>query len=268
MLDLIFGRSLPSRTLFVGACGAVFAFLLGPLLVIIPLSFNSEPYLTFPIAGWSARWYAAFFTTPNWLLALKNSFIVATATAALSAVLGTAAALGLQRLPTSLGRGLTGLLLLPMVLPLVVSAVGIYFAYARVGLTNSLAGLILAHSVIASPFVLVTVQAGLARLDPSLLRAAASLGAGEWTAFRRVLLPSIRSSVASGTIFAFVASFDDVVIALFIASTEQRTLPRQMWSGVRENLDPTILSVATLLVVLSAVVTLATVWLGQRRPQR
>ena len=152
-----------------------------------------------------------------------------------------------------------------MILPLVISGIAIYFSYARVGLTDSLLGLVLAHTMIASPFVVIAVTAVLARFDETLMRAASSLGAGSFTAFFRVRLPLIWPSILTGAIFAFVASFDDIVIALFVTSAEQRTLPRQMWSGVRENLDPTILAVATMLVALSALVTLSTAWLGARR---
>jgi putative spermidine/putrescine transport system permease protein len=180
-------------------------------------------------------------------------------------VLGTMAALGLARLRASWRRALTAVLLAPMILPLVISGIVIYFAYARVGLTDSLLGLVLAHTMIASPFVVIAVTAVLARFDETLMRAASSLGAGSFTAFFRVRLPLIWPGILTGAIFAFVASFDDIVIALFVTSDEQRTLPRQMWSGVRENLDPTILAVATMLVALAALVTLSTAWLGARR---
>jgi putative spermidine/putrescine transport system permease protein len=264
MLNLFFGWHPVARALFLALCGLVFVFLLGPMLVIVPLSFNSEPYFTLPMAGVSTRWYEAFFTSDNWLLALKNSLLVATAACGLSVVLGTAAAIGLSGLDGKFRRPLMTVLLAPMAMPLVISGIAIYFAYAKVGLTGTMPGLILAHTLIASPFVVMTVSASLATFDKTLLRAAASLGAGGWTAFRRVMLPLIFPGVGAGAVFSFVASFDDLVVTLFVASTEQRTIPRQMWSGVRENLDPTILSVATLFVLLSAVVTLTTTWLRTR----
>jgi putative spermidine/putrescine transport system permease protein len=268
MFDLLLARHPLGKCLLLGFCGAVLVFLMGPLLVIVPLSFNSEPYFTFPLAGFSTRWYEAFFESDNWLLALRNSIVVGSSVAVLSVALGTMAAIGLARLRPGLRRSLTAILLAPMILPLVISGIAIYFAYARLGLTDSLLGLVLAHTMIASPFVVIAVTAVLARFDETLMRAAASLGAGSLTAFWRVRLPLILPGIATGAIFAFVASFDDIVIALFVTSAEQRTLPRQMWSGVRENLDPTILAVATMLVALSALVTLSTAWLGARRQRQ
>ena len=176
MFDLLLARHPLGKFLFLGFCAAVLAFLMGPLLVIVPLSFNSEPYFTFPLAGFSTRWYEAFFESDNWRLALRNSVIVGCSVAFLSVVLGTMAALGLARLCARWRRALTAVLLAPMILPLVISGIAIYFAYARVGLTDSLLGLVLAHTMIASPFVVIAVTAVLARFDETLMRAAASLG--------------------------------------------------------------------------------------------
>jgi putative spermidine/putrescine transport system permease protein len=199
---------------------------------------------------------------------LRNSIIVASATAALATLLGTLAALGLARPEFRFRGAVTALLLSPMVLPIIVTAVAIYLFYARIGLNGSFTGLVLAHTILASPFVVVTVGATLATYDRTLSRAAASLGAGPVRAFFRVMLPLILPGIASGALFAFITSFDDVVVALFVAGTEQRTLPRQMWSGVRENLDPTITAVATMLVVLSILVVTAGERLRRRLVQR
>jgi putative spermidine/putrescine transport system permease protein len=252
MLELLIGPPHRLRALaFFAVCAAVLLFLIAPILAIAPLSLNNEPYFTYPIRSFSLRWYEAFFATPNWQLALRNSIAVGCTAAALSTLLGTLAALGLSR-PEFPWRGaVTAILLSPMVLPVIVTAVAVYLFYARIDLNGSFAGLVLAHAVLASPFVVVTVGAALATYDPTLSRAAASLGAGPLGTFLRITLPLILPGVAAGALFAFVTSFDEVVVALFVAGTEQRTLPRQMWSGVRENLDPTITAVATMLVALS-----------------
>ncbi len=231
--------------------GLVLVFLIAPVLVIIPLSFNAEPYFTYPMPGLSTRWYEDFLQSPQWRLALRNSIIVALFTTGLASALGTLAALGLARREFPYRALVMGLLVSPMVVPLVITAVGVYFFYARVGLSSSLTGMVLAHTCLATPFVVITVTATLVSFDWSLPRAAASLGASPWTAFRRVTLPLILPGVASGALFAFVTSFDEVVVALFLAGPEQRTLPRQMFTGLREQISPTILAVATLMTTLS-----------------
>lgn len=245
-------------------CGLTLGFLILPILAIVPLSFNAEPFFTYPMPGLSLRWYHDFFDSAVWQLALKNSVIVAIFATLLATTLGTLAALGLTHRHCPLRAGITAFLISPMIVPIIVSAVGIYYAFAQVGLANSLTGLVLAHTAIGSPFVVITVAATLSGFDHSLTRAAASLGANPVRAFFRVMLPIISPGVASGALFAFVTSFDEVVIALFIAGSEQRTLPRQMWSGIRETISPTITAVATLLLLFSIVFLLA-IQLLQRR---
>jgi putative spermidine/putrescine transport system permease protein len=249
---------------FLAFCGLVLFFLVAPILAIAPLSFNNEPYFTYPIRSFSLRWYETFFATPNWQLALRNSVGVGIATALLATILGTLAALGLARPEFPLRGVVSALLLSPMVLPIIVTAVAVYLSFARIGLNGSYLGLVLAHTALAAPFVVVTVGATLATFDETLIRAAASLGAGPVRAFLRVTLPLILPGIASGGLFAFVTSFDEVVVALFVAGTEQRTLPRQMWSGVRENLDPTITAVATMLVTASLLMVLGSEALRRR----
>jgi putative spermidine/putrescine transport system permease protein len=245
-------------------CAIVLLFLVVPLLVIVPLSFNSGTYLTFPLAGISLRWYEALFASANWKLAFGNSIIVACATTAIATALGTAGAISLKRLPLRVAKILTFLILSPIVVPVVITGVGIYFVYASVGLTNTLPGLVMAHVVLAVPFVVVTVSATLEGFDTGLLRAAASLGAPPLTAFRRVTLPLISPGVMSGALFAFAVSFDDVVVALFLAGPEQRTVPIQMFNGVREEINPIIAAAATLLIGLSLVLLLTVEYLRRR----
>ncbi|MCG5260641.1 ABC transporter permease [Cupriavidus gilardii] len=245
-------------------CAGVLIYLLAPILSIIPLSFNAEPSFTYPLAGWSLRWYREFLGSQAWQLALKNSVIVAVGSTLAAGVLGTLAALGLSQRQCPLRAGLMAVLVAPMVVPVVITAVGFYAVFAQLGLLNSLAGLIVAHTALGAPFVVITVTATLSRFDNRLMWAAASLGARPLTAFRRVMLPAIAPGIAAGMVFAFVTSLDEVVIALFLAGPEQRTLPRQMWSGMRESISPTITAVASLLIVLSCASLAAAQWLQGR----
>jgi len=230
----------------------VLLFLTVPILAIMPLSFNAEPFFTYPMPGFSLRWYKEFFNSASWQLAVVNSVIVAVASTILATTLGTLAALGLSRADCPLRRTLTAFLISPIIIPIVVAALGIFYFYSTIGLAASLTGLIIAHAALGAPFVVVTVLATLSGFDMPVMRAAASLGAPPVTAFRLVMLPLIAPGVAAGAIFAFVTSFDEVVVALFLAGSEQRTLPRQMWSGLREQISPTITAVSTLLILLAA----------------
>jgi putative spermidine/putrescine transport system permease protein len=245
----------------------VLAFLILPILIIVPLSFSSGTFLTFPLPGVSLRWYAEFFTSATWQLALRNSLIVASATTVLATALGTLTALGLTRARLPGQTLLMGLIVSPMVVPVVIVAVGVYFAYAPFGLTGSLLGLTLAHTALAVPFVVITVSATLQGFDPNHARAGASLGASPIIVFRRIVLPLILPGVVSGALFAFVTSFDEVVVALFLTGPGERTLPRQMFGGMRENISPVIAAAASLLILIS-IVLLTTVELLRRRNER
>lgn len=252
---------------FLAICASVFLFLTTPILVIMPLSFSSEPWFTYPLPGLSTRWYVDFFASPRWLSALGNSLGIGLAVTVLATVLGTVAALGLSR-PDFPARPLVlGLIISPMVVPVVITAVGMFFFYNAVGLTNSYLGIVLAHTALAAPFTVITVTATLTNFDYSLTRAAAGLGAGPMTVFRRITLPLILPGVVSGALFAFVTSFDEVVVVLFVAGPEQRTLPRQMFSGIREQISPTITAAATLLIIFS-VILLTTLEMLRRRAHR
>lgn len=240
-----------TRCALLGLAWLVLAFLMLPALAVIPLSFNSEPFLSYPLAGFSLRWYRAVLSSSEWMAALKSSLIVGTATVLIATPLGTLAAFGLVRKSMPKAQVLMGLLLLPMALPVVVVALALYMFLTRIGLANSYFGLIIAHSVLAAPFVLISVTAALARFDFTQLRAGASLGATPLRVFFTVTLPQIAPGVATGAIFAFITSWDEVVVALFVAGPGQRTLPRQMFAGLREQLDPSIMVVATIMVVIS-----------------
>ena len=251
----------------------VLLFLVAPILIIVPLSFSSGSFFHYPLPGFSMRWYHDFFTSSFWLPSVWNSLIVGSAATILATVLGTLAALGIwrSRFP---GQALVlALLISPMVVPSIIVAVGVYFAFAPLGLTDGYSGLILAHTTLAVPFVVVTVLATLSGFDRTLLRAAASLGAPPVTTFRRVTLPLILPGVLSGAVFAFAASFDEVVVALLLAGPGQRTLPRQMFAGINDNISLTITAAATMLIAVSLVLMVAVGQLRRRserlrRPER
>jgi putative spermidine/putrescine transport system permease protein len=248
-------------------CLLVLGFLILPILIIVPLSFSAGTFLSFPLPGLSLRWYQELLTSDPWQLSLRNSLIVASATTMIATVLGTLAALGLTRARLPGQPVLLALIVSPMIVPLVIVAVGVYFAYAPFGLTGSLVGLTLAHTALAVPFVVITVSATLQGFDPNQARAGASLGASPIVVFRRIVLPLILPGVVSGALFAFVTSFDEVVVALFVTGPAERTLPRQMFNGIRENISPVITAAATLLILLS-VLLLTTLELLRRRNER
>lgn len=255
-------------------CGCIFFFLIAPIVIIVPLSFNAVPFFTFTPemlafdpAGYSLKWYEDFFTNASWQGAVKNSVIIAFFATILATVLGTVAALGLSRPEMPYKTTIMALLISPMVVPLIISAAGMYFFYTKVGLASTHLGIILAHTALGTPFVVITVTATLVGFDQSLIRAGLVCGASPPTVFLKVIMPLILPGVISGALFAFVTSFDEVVVVLFVGSFEQRTIPWQMFSGIREQISPTILAVATLLVAVSMCL-LASVELLRRRSER
>ena len=260
-------RTLSQRLGWTGtivAATLVFVFLMAPILAIVPLSFSSSTYLTYPLPGLSMRWYEDLFTSDKWMLSLKNSFIIGIASTVLSMVLGTLAALGLSQWKSRWKPLVMAVVLSPMVVPVVITAVGVYFFFAPLGLTGNYAGLILAHTALATPFVVITVSATLQGFDTNLTRAAASLGAPPLLTFFKVVLPLILPGVASGALFAFATSFDEVVTVLFLAGPEQRTLPREMFAGIRENISPTITAAAVILTIFSVALLSCLEWLRRR----
>ena len=299
---------------YIAICVAIFFFLIAPIVVVIPLSFNAEPYFTFTERmlsfdpeGYSLRWYDTLLTfgmanpdaprtgswwadawnNARWIGAAKNSIIIGIFSTILATVLGTLAALGLSRPEMPFRRLIMAVLISPMIVPIIITATGMFFFYSSACvdttsgfgrllapllsnsgcLANTYLGVILAHATLGIPFVIITVTATLIGFDQSLNRAAASLGANPRTTFFKVTMPLILPGVISGALFAFVTSFDEVVAVLFIAGPDQQTIPRQMWNGIREQISPAILAVATLLVIFS-VALLATVELLRRRVER
>jgi putative spermidine/putrescine transport system permease protein len=261
-----FGERL-TRVGLIALTGAVLLFLVAPILTIVPLSFSSGSFFYYPLPGLSLRWYQDFFTSSFWLSSLKNSLIIGTSATVLATVLGTMAALGIWRARFPAQALVLAMLISPMVVPVVIIAVGVYFAFAPLGLTDGYLGLILAHATLGVPFVVITVLATLSAFDRTLLRAAESLGASQLTTFRRVMLPLILPGVASGAVFAFAASFDEVVVVLLMAGPAQRTLPRQMFAGINDNISLTIAAAATMLIAISLALMIA-VGALQRRSAR
>ncbi len=244
---------------------AVLLFLLLPILVIVPLSFSASSFLAYPMPGWSLQWYQNLFTSDDWARAARNSFIVAPAATLIATVLGTLTAVGLARTQFP-GKGLLmSVLIAPMVVPIVVVGVACYLFFARIGLADTYVGLIVVHAALGAPFVVTTVLATLQGFNHNLVRASLSLGAGPVETFWRVTLPVIAPGVISGALFAFATSFDEVVVTLFIAGPQQVTLPRQMFTGIRENINPTIAAVATLLTIFTTGLMLVLEWIRGKR---
>lgn len=270
---------------FMLICGLIFFFLIAPLLPVMWLSFNAQDFFTFTpemlnfeAAGYSLKHYRNFLTTEEWMIPLKNSLIIAPIATVISVSLGTLAAIGLSQSHVPARRAIMAILISPMIVPLIISATGMFFFYAplgnwielNLGLSQTFVGyvkVILAHAVLGVPFVIITVTATLVGFDNSLTRAAANMGANPVTTFFRVQMPLILPGVISGGLFAFITSFDEVVVVLFVGSARQQTLPWQMFTGLREQISPTILAAATILVVIS-IMLLTTVELLRRRSER
>lgn len=252
-------------------CLSIYLFLMAPILVIIPLSFNTQPYFTFTTEmltldpdGYSIRWYQSILENPQWINAIKNSFIIGIASTILATTLGTVAALGLSRSSMPFKGAVMAILISPMIVPVIITAAGMYFFFSSIGLAQTYLGLILAHTVLGTPFVVITVTATMSGFDLSLIRASASMGATPIRTFFSIIAPLIAPGVFSGGLFAFITSFDEVVVVLFLSGAEQRTVPRQMWAGIREQISPTILAVATLLIMVSVMLLLMLEYLRRR----
>ena len=268
-------------------CGIVFFFLIAPLVAIIPISFSRSPFMLFTEGmlawppdpeAWSFRWYRYMvgictdknLTTPcsnRWMIGTVNSFFVGTISTLVATALGTLAALGLSR-PHMPFKGLImSILISPMIVPLIITAAGMFFFYAKINLVYTFTGIILAHVALSTPFVVITVTATLVGFDTNMTKASQSLGARPVRTFFKVVMPLILPGVISGALFAFITSFDEVVIVMFMASLDQLTIPKQMWAGIRQEISPVILCMATCLVALS-IFLLTTVELLRRRSEK
>ncbi|TAA63975.1 ABC transporter permease [Shinella sp. JR1-6] len=246
-------------------CLLVAVLLLAPTLVVIPMSFNGNKSLAFPPVGFSWQWYDNFFRNPDWTTSFSNSLIIALIVAVVATIVGTLAAFGVSRAAARTGGLLRALLITPMVVPGVVLAIGIYAVYLDAHLVGTVTGFVLAHTMLAIPFVLIAVQASLEVFDRRLETAAASLGAGRLTVFRTVTLPLILPGILSGALFAFITSFDEIIVALFITSPYLKTLPVQIYTSITRDADPTVAAVGTLLFLATSLIIIAGLLLGMRR---
>lgn len=250
-------------------CGLVALWLVAPSLIVIPLSFTDKPTFTFPPSGWSARWYASFFEDPQWTSALLASLRVGILVVVVATVSGTAAAVALSRSPFRGRQTIRALLLAPMIAPVIVVAIGLYALFLQTHLLGTTFGFVVAHSILALPFVLIPVMASLQGFDRRLESAAAICGANRWQTFRQVTLPLVAPGVVSGALFAFVTSFDEVVLSLFIQSPYLQTLPVKMYASVTRDTDPTIAAAATLILALTTLATVvATIFMARRNRVR
>ena len=268
-------------------CGVVFFFLIAPLIAIIPISFSRSPFMLFTDGmlawppepeAWSFRWYRYMvgictdknLTTPcsnRWMVGTVNSFFIGGISTLVATILGTLAALGLSRPHMPFKALIMSILISPMIVPLIITAAGMFFFYAKISLVYTFTGIILAHVALSTPFVVITVTATLVGFDTNMTKASQSLGARPMRTFFKVIMPLILPGVISGALFAFITSFDEVVIVMFMASLDQLTIPKQMWAGIRQEISPVILCMATCLVALS-IFLLTTVELLRRRSER
>lgn len=239
---------------FVGIAGALSAlFLILPIIIVFPMSLGASPFLTFPPEQYDFRWYINFFEQAKWLRALANSLEVAAVAVTLALVVGTSAAIGTSSLVVRGKVALEAFFVTPMIVPPIVLAVGLYYFFAPMGLTTSTIGLAIGHSLLASPFVYITVRAALTNFDNNLALAAYGLGASWFTMFRRIMLPIIAPGMAAGAVFAFIVSFDDVILAIFLTNVRTRTLPKLMFEGIAHELDPTIIAISAMLILLTVI---------------
>ena len=236
------------------ASGTVLLFMVVPIIAIMPLSVNDSQFLSYPIRGATGRWYEELFTSPRWSLAIWNSLFIGLSAAAIAGVLGTLAALGLWMSNFKGKQVLTALLISPMIVPVIVFGVGLALFLGPLGMVRNYPAIIASHAALGSPFVVITVSASLSTFDRNLLRAALSMGASPGFAFFHVIMPLILPGLVSGLIFAFATSFDEVITIILIGGPEHRTLPREMFSALRENISPTIAAAATVMTIIAMVV--------------
>jgi len=245
----------------------VMVFLVVPTLLVIPMSFSGAQYLEFPPRQWSLRWYESYFASTAWMQATATSLKAGALTALLATPLGVLAAYGLQASRTRFANALTMLLLTPIVIPVILIGIGVFYAYVKLHLVNTLLGLVLAHSMLALPVVMMVVSSALKTFDMNQERVARSLGASRLQAFMLVTLPQIRFTVATGAVLAFLTSFDEIVVSLFISGGEHSTLTRNMFNALRDQVDPTIAAISTLIVAVTSLLLVITQALPHNKPR-
>lgn len=249
----------------VGIAGLL--FLIIPVFFVIPMSFSGSRYLEFPPEQWSLRWYDHYFNSHEWMAATAISLKAAMMTTILATPIGIAAAYGLHVAETRILRWLYIALLMPLMVPIIITAIGVFFVFAKIKLIGTMTGLVLAHTLMATPFVVVTTLAGLQGFDMDQEKVARSLGLNRFWAFIKVTLPQIRPSVISGALFAFITSLDEVIIALFITGGPNSTLTKRMFTALRDEIDPTIAAISSILIVISLAIVLAATLLVGKGPR-
>ncbi|MGI6247447.1 MAG: ABC transporter permease [Pseudochelatococcus sp.] len=247
---------IPSRFFLYGFVALVLVWLMVPVVIIVPMSFSDSRFLAFPPPAWSLRWYEAYLGSAAWMQATRVSLIVAFASAVIATVMGTAAAYALNMTSSRLVRNLQVILFLPLVVPIVITAVGIFFIYANTGLLATMTGLILANVMLGLPYVVTSVLVGLRKFDPVQEMVSRSLGMNRFRTFFIVTLPQIRPSVISGMLFAFISALDETVVALFISGGEYQTLTKRMFTALRDEIDPTIAAISSLLTATSFIMVM------------
>ena len=249
-------RDFQNRVYLYTFSALVFVFLIAPILVIIPVSFNTSNYLDFPPKGFTLKWYASYFNDPIWMSSTWRSFRIALWVAFLSSVIGTCAAFSLVRGRYPGKDFFMSLLICPLMVPIIVKAVGFYYFFSHLRLVGTELGLVLAHTCTGLPYIVVVVSSGLVTFDINLEKASLNLGANRLRTFFKVTFPIIRPAILSGALFAFFSSFDDLIIAIFLCGVKAITLPKKMWDGIRFELNPTITAVASLLILVSILILL------------
>jgi len=246
----------------------VLAFLAVPTLIVVPMSFSGSQYLEFPPREWSLRWYRNYFGSSAWMQATVTSFQAGLLTMLVATPLGTLAAYGLFASRLRAARLVNTVMLTPMIVPVILVAIGVFYAYVKLKMVNTLAGIVLAHSMLALPLVMLMVASALKSYDLNQEMVARSLGASRARAFWSVTLPQIRFSVVSAALLSFLTSFDEVILALFIAGGDNSTLTRNMFNALRDQIDPTIAAISTLMIAVTTVLLLLSQRYGQGRPSR
>lgn len=247
--------------------GLVLAYLILPLLIIVPMSFSSTRFLTFPPPSLSVRWYSEYFGNSAWMQATRMSLTIGALTVLVATPLGVAAAYAISNSRSRLMRWIHMVLMLPLIVPIIIVAIGIFFLYARIGLISTLTGLVLANVMLGLPYVITSVVAGLQSFDPTQEMVARSLGMNRMRAFLAVTLPQIKASVFAGGIFAFISAIDETIIALFVSGGQYQPLTKRMFTALRDEIDPTIASISTLLTAASFILVLMVMG-AQKKPAR
>ncbi len=244
---------------------AVMVFLVLPTLLVIPMSFSASQYLEFPPRQWSLRWYQSYFSSASWMQATMTSLKAGLLTAVVATPLATMAAYGLHMSRVRYASGLMMLLLAPIVVPVILIGIGVFYSYVKLKLVNTLLGLVLAHSMLAIPVVMLVVGSALRTFDMDQELVARSLGASRVRAFMLVTLPQIRFSVVTGAVLAFLTSFDEIIVALFVSGGDNSTLTRNMFNALRDQVDPTIAAISTIIVTVTSLLLVFTQFAGRSK---